>query len=178
MPKELAKQLINSWEWLDAFCLTQRGDCGLACGKHAVLVVRIDGFDSLKREIGPERTKELLANIEDVMKSYALEDTLVARYNESTFAVILHYIADRDEIFEMGEEIRENIHVAANGWRDKVTVSVGAAECHHDPQQGYKCATALAMEALAKAMEEGNRVVVAPDTLPPHPMAVAMAAGK
>jgi len=170
--KQLSQQLINTWEWLDAFCLTQRGDCNLACGQHAIVVVQIDDFISIREKLGEERTAELLSNMENLMKEYALDDTLVARYNDYTFAVVLHYLTGRDEIMEICEEIRESINNAKKKWKDQVTVSVGAAECHHDPKEGYKCATRLALEALAEAKLVKDTSVIAPDTLKPHPLAV------
>lgn len=176
MTKQLNKQLINSWEWLDAFCLTQRGNCDLACGQHGIIVVQIDEFDRLRENIGEERTAEVLENLKKQMVDYALEDTLVAQYNDHTYAVILHYLASREEIQEMAEEIRETIKEEAKGWRDPITVSIGASECHHDPKEGYKCATELSMQALKEAKLTGDKVVVAPDILPHHPLSMPHAA--
>ena len=174
MTSVLNKSLINSWDWLDAYCLSKRDDVHLACGQHGILVVQIDNYEELKADIGEERMTTLLKQVEDIMTTYALEDTVIARYNQSTFAVILHFLSSREEIQEMAEEIREAINLAKRHWQDKPTVSVGAAECHHDICVGYKCATLLAMEALKDAKEKGDTVVLAEDTLPPHPLAVAM----
>ena len=174
MTSVLNKSTINTWEWLDAYCLSKREDVHLACGQHGILVVQIDNFDELRKSIGEERTEKLLKNMEEVMAAYALEDTLIARYNPSTFAVILHFLAEREEIEEIAEEIREAINMAKKKWEDKPTVSVGAAECHHDVCEGYKCATLLAMEALKEAKEKGDTVVLAEDTLPLHPLAIEM----
>lgn len=174
MAIQLTKELINSWEWLDSFCLTQRGDCDLACGQHAIVVVQIDDFSKLRIKIGKERTDALIANMDNLMQEFALEDTIVAKYDDSTFAVVLHYLTSREEIETMCNEIKETVREAAEGWEDKITVSIGAAECHHDPNQGYKCATLLAMDALKEARDAGgNCVVLAPDTLPLHPLHVA-----
>lgn len=144
----------------------------MACGQHAILVVQIDKFETLRAEIGEERTAVILKNLEKIMKNYSMEDTLVARYNDYTFAVILHYLTSREEISEMANEIQQTILAEQTHWKDKVTVSIGGAECHHDPKEGYKCATRLAMEALGAAKLKGDTIVVAPDTLPPHPLAV------
>lgn len=173
MTKQLGKQLINTWEWLDAFCLTQRGECCLACGQHAILVVQIDDFDSITSRIGTERTAGLLKSMDALMSEFAFDDTLVAKYSDSTYAVVLHYLSGREEIEEMCEEIKETVYEASQKWEDPISVSIGAAECHHDPDDGYKCAAKLAMTALKKARSIDSEYVIAPDILRPHPCAVA-----
>ena len=177
MTKQLGKQLINSWEWLDAFCLTQRGDCCLACGQHAILVVQIDDFDNITARIGEERTATMLKAMDNLMSEFALEDTLVAKYSDSTYAVILHYLANREEIAEICEEIKEAVRESAKTWTDPISVSIGAAECHHDPDDGYKCAAKLAMTALKQARANHQEYFIAPDVLKPNPYAVAMKCG-
>ncbi len=174
MTKQLGKELINTWEWLDAYCLTQRGICELACGQHAIVVVQIDQLDKLRQELSPEEFKAFKSKFETLMKAYALEDTIVAKYDEATYVVVLHYINSREEIDDICLEIREAVDDARNEWNLDISVSVGAAECHHDPNCGYKCAAKLAMDALEKSRTTGEGVYVAPDTLPPHPLAVAM----
>ena len=177
MEKQMSKEAINSWEWLDSFCLTQRGDCNLACGQHAILVVTIDSYDSLKSSLSRDRMLDFRTQFEALLKTFALDDTIIAKYNDSTYVIVLHYLTDRDEIEEICQEIREAIADSSDDWGLDITASVGAAECHHDPNQGYKCAAALAMEAVRKAQATNEGIVIAPDTLPLHPLAVAMKNG-
>lgn len=174
MTKQLGKELINSWEWLDAYCLTQRGICELACGQHAIVVIQIDKYDELKERLGREGTRLFQSKFETLMKTYALDDTIVAKYNDATYVVVLHYLSSREEISEICHEIVEAVNDAKVDWGIDVSVNVGAAECHHDPNQGYKCAAALAMDALREAKAKNGGVSVAPDTLPLHPLATAM----
>ena len=173
MKKQMAKESINSWEWLDSFCLTQRGDCELACGQHAILVAQIDNYDSLKKSLGKDSLQDFKTRFEALLKTFALDDTIIAKYNDSTYVIVLHFLNARDEIEEMCQEIRESVSESSEDWGLDITVSVGAAECHHDPEKGYKCAAELAMEALRIAQTDPEGIVVAPDTLPPHPLAQA-----
>ena len=174
MTKQLGKELINSWEWLDAYCLTQRGICELACGQHAIVVIQIDKIDELKGRLGKEGFKAFQSKFETLMKAYALDDTIVAKYNDATYAVVLHYLSCREEISDICSELKESVDVAKLEWGVDIDVSVGAAECHHDPNEGYKCAAALAMEAMKEAKKARGGVAIAPDILPLHPLAEAM----
>ena len=164
MTKQLGKELINTWEWLDAYCLTQRGICELACGQHAIIVVQIDRFNELRNSLGEERFKAFQSKFETLMKTYALDDTIVAKYNDSTYVVVLHYINGREEIADISQEIRESVEVARQEWGVDASVSVGAAECHHDPECGYKCAASLAMNALKIAHGTPEGYHIAPET--------------
>lgn len=174
MTKQVSKELINSWEWLDAFCLTQRGICELACGQHAIVVVQINQFEEIKEKLTRSQLNELLQKIEKQMETYALEDTIVAKYNEYTYVVVLHYLNSRDEIEEICNEIEASFSEDKEISKYNVSVTLGAAECHHDPDSGYKCAARLAMEALQEAKEKNKEFILAPDTLRPHPLALKM----
>ena len=175
MTKQVSKQLINSWEWLDSFCLTQRGDCGLACGQHGIVVVQVNEIDKIRKQLSKEEYDKLMSNLESVMQTYALEDTIVARYDEATFVVVLHYLTDREELTDICQEIEDTVRDAKDNWTYEVKVTIGAAECHHDPDNGYKCAARLAMDALKEAKLKNKEFIVAPDTLRHHPLAVAKA---
>ena len=63
MTKELNQKLINTWDWLNSYCLSKRGDADLACGKHAVCIVQIDDFANKRVAWGTEKTKELLKEV-------------------------------------------------------------------------------------------------------------------
>lgn len=160
MTKELNQKLINTWEWLNTYCLSKRGDQDLACGQHAVCIVQIDDFNKKKQLWGSEMTREVLKELEDVISTFALEDTLIARYNESTFVVILHHIVDRKEINDICVEIKEAISEAALGGENPLTVSIGAAECHHDQTSGYQCAMSYALDALMKAQNDDDSISI------------------
>ena len=175
--KQISKELINTWEWLDSFCLTQRGDCNLACGQHAILVVRIDDFEKLRGKMSESDFADLGDKLNDLMATYALEDTIIAKYDTATYVVVLHYLENREEISEICKELQDAINMSCKSWgygKLNLTVSIGAAECHHDPDEGYKCAARLAMEAMEEAQKKNKKFIVAPDTLRPHPLAEAM----
>ncbi len=159
MTKELNQKLINTWDWLNSYCLSKRGDADLACGKHAVCIVQIDDFANKRVAWGTEKTKELLKEVESIMSAYALEDTLIARYSDSTFVVVLHYLNNNDEIMDMCTEIKESINEAGLGGDIPLTVSVGASNCHHDPDVGYECAMSSALKALTSA-QASNGVAI------------------
>lgn len=166
MTKELNQKLINTWEWLNSYCLSKRDDQHLACGQHAICIVQIDDFSTKRAVWGAEKTKEILKKLEDLMSMYALEDTLIARYNDATFVVVLHYIEDHAEIQDTCDEIKAAITDAHLGDENApLTVSIGASECRHDPQVGYECAMSLAMDALSAAQKSGNQVQVSNATL-------------
>ena len=160
MTQDFTKKLINTWDWLNSYCLSKRDDQELACGKHAVCIVQIDDFASIRASWGEEKTQSVLKSMEKIMEEFALDDNLIARYNDSTFVVVLHYIADNDEISSMCEEIRYAINDAKLGGDDPITVSIGASVCRHDQKQGYKCAMSYALEALYKAHEGTDSIEV------------------
>ena len=177
MKKQVRKELINSWEWLDSFCLTQRGDCKLACGQHGIVIVEVKQFEDMKKRLPKKELDDLIDKIDKYMETYALEDTIVAKYNEYTYAVVLHFLEDRNELKDMCKEIEASLLEAKKDWDCDINITIGAAECHHDPEEGYKCAARLAMEALQEARNKNKDFILAPDTLRPHPLAVKMKKG-
>ena len=160
MTKELNQKLINTWDWLNSYCLSRRDDKDLACGDHAICIVQIDNFNALRSAWGAEKTKSIMKEVENIMSTFALEDTLIARYNDSTFVVVLHYLEDKNEIQEICSEIKESINEAMLGDDLKLTVSIGASECHHDPQVGYECAMSAALKALMNAQSSDSGIAV------------------
>ena len=151
MTRDLSQKLINTWDWLNSYCLSRRDDQTLACGDHAICIVQIDDYPSRRLAWGPEKTKEILKGMEDIMSAYALEDTLIARYNDSTFVVVLHHLSDQSEVMEICSEIKSTVDEACLGGDLPLTISIGASACHHDPKVGYQCAMSSALEALEKA---------------------------
>ncbi|MBO4234900.1 MAG: diguanylate cyclase [Firmicutes bacterium] len=162
MTKDLQQKLINTWDWLNSYCLSRRDDPTLACGNHAVCIIQIDDYSDRKRAWGPDNTKAYLKEMENIMSAYALEDTLIARYNDSTFVVVLHYLENYDEIKEICSEIIDTINDAGIGGDNPLTVSIGAAECHHEHEVSYECAMTEALKALAFAQSGSDEIVVAP----------------
>ena len=161
MTRDLSQKLINTWDWLNSYCLSKRDDQNLACGDHAVCIVQVDDYNARRVAWGPEKTKAVLKELEDIMSAYALEDTLIARYNDSTFVVVLHYLDSHDEIEEICAEIQATINDANIGGEDPLTVSIGASECHHDPKVGYECAMAYALRALSEAQDNNGGISIA-----------------
>ena len=160
MTKELNQKLINTWDWLNSYCLSRRDDPELACGEHALCIVQIDNYNERRLAWGPEKTKQVIKELEDLMSAYALEDTLIARYNDSTFVVVLHHLDSEDEIEEICTEIKGSIDDACLGDDMPLTVSIGASKCHHDHKEGYKCAMSLALDSLAIAQSSSIGVSI------------------
>ncbi len=152
MKQDLTQQLINTWDWLNWYCMSKREDIELACGRHAVCVVQINDYPAKRVAWGSKR-KEYLSQLEDILSAYAMEDTLVAKYDDSTYAVILHWLANDEEIQGMCEEIEADINSAGIGGENPLTVSIGASRCKHDPDSGYQCAMGYALEALLEAQK-------------------------
>ena len=161
MTKELNQKLINTWDWLNSYCLSKRDDQDLACGRHAICIIQIDNYNARRLVWGQEKTREILKDLEEIMTAYALDDTLVARYNDSTYVVVLHYLDDYSEVQEICDEILASINEAELGDDEPLTVSIGASECHHDPHVGYECAMGYALKALSKAQVENSGVSIA-----------------
>ena len=153
MTKDLSQKLINTWDWLNSYCLSKCDDQTLACGDHAICIVQIDDYLARRAAWGPEKTKEVLKEFEGIMSAYALEDTLIARYNDYTFVVVLHHLRDKSEVSEICAEIQSSIRDACIGGSVPLTVSIGASECHHDPEVGYECAMSYALKALGLAQK-------------------------
>ena len=163
MTKELNQKLINTWDWLNSYCLSKRDDQDLACGQHAVCIMQIDDYNARRMAWGPEKTKAILKELEDIISAYALADTLIARYNDATYVIILHYLSDYSEIQEICDEILASVNEAGLGGDDPLTVSIGASECHHDPSKGYECAMGYAMKALSAAQIDNCGISIATD---------------
>ncbi|MBQ7246143.1 MAG: GGDEF domain-containing protein [Firmicutes bacterium] len=160
MKQDLTKKLINTWDWLNSYCLSKRDDKELACGQHAVCIVQIDNFAKIRASWDNEKLESVLKSMESIMEHYAMDDNLIARYNDSTFVVVLHYLESRSEIIEMCEEIKYAINEAKLGDDTPIKVSIGASVCRHDPTQGYKCAMHHALEALARAHKKEDSIVL------------------
>lgn len=157
---DFTQKLINSWEWLNSYCLSKRDDYGLSCGRHAVCVVQIDDFYKMKIVWGNE-TGAILKNMEEIMSDYAMDDNLIARFSDSTFVVVLHYLDSLEEINEICEEMKAAINDAHLGTEDApLTVSIGASICRHDPNYGYQCAMSYALEALEEAHKQKDTINV------------------
>lgn len=160
MKADLTQKLINTWEWLNCYCLSVRDNQDLKCGNHAVCIVQIDDFDYLRVAWGKEKTEQILNQMESIMSAYAFSDSLIARYNDSTFVVVLHYLDDIEDSVNLCEEIRDVIHEAKLGGDHPLTVSIGASRCRHDPNVGYQCAMVCAMDALQEAKKKKDSVLL------------------
>ena len=161
MTKDFHQKLINTWDWLNSYCLSRRDDPTLACGNHAVCIVQIDDYNNCRKAWGKENTKAYLKEMEDIMSVYAMEDTLIARYNDSTFVVVLHYLESRDEIADLCAEIIDAVNNSGIGGDYPLTVTIGASECHHDHEVGYECAMKYALKALSDAQSGNGKLLVA-----------------
>ena len=160
MTRDLSQKLINTWDWLNSYCLSRRDDQTLACGKHAICIVQIDDYNNRRIAWGSDNTKKYLKELSDLMSAYALEDTLIARYNDSTFVVVLHFLESHDEIEEICSEIIDSVNEANIGGELPLRVKIGASECHHDQKLGYECATSCALQALANAGSNPNMISI------------------
>lgn len=160
MKQDFTQQLINTWDWLSLYCQSKRDDKALACGRHALCIVQVDDFSDRRTKWGPKKTEEVLSQLEDIMSEYAMDDTLVAKYDESTYAVILHYLDSDEEAQEICEEIKSAINNAGLGGDVPLTVSIGASRCRHDQEQGYQCAVGYALEALLMAQKQKTGIEI------------------
>ena len=160
MIRDLGRRLINSWDWLNSYCLSVRNDQDLACGKHAISIVQIDDFIRKKFVWGGWKTAEILRELESIIENYAADDNLIARYNDSTFVVVLHYLDEYSEIETICNEIKAAINDAELGGDEPLTVSIGASVCRHDPKVGYECAMGYALKALTEAHIMEDAIIV------------------
>ena len=154
MTKELNQKLINTWDWLNSYCISKRDDPELACGKHAICIAQIDNYNVRRIEWGLEKTKLYLQELESIMTAYALDDTIIARYNDYTYVVVMHHLHEYDEIEEICNEILSSVNEAEIGGDTPLTISIGASHCHHDPNKGYECAVSYALKALSSAQSD------------------------
>lgn len=161
MTKELNQKLINTWDWLNSYCLSRRDDPDLSAGDHAICIMQINDYTACRLAWGPEKTRTVLSELESIMSTFALEDTLIARYNDSTYIIVLHYLEDPSEVMNICMEIQESINEACLGGENPLTVSIGASKCCHDSNSGYECAVKHAMGALATAQSDNSGILIA-----------------
>ena len=127
---------------------------------NAVFLAEIDSFRSLCARCGIEGRDRMIRETEERLKRFLKEDMAAARFGDSMFLLAAHDLESPEEIASLGAELKHQL-AGETPDGEPFTVSVGAARCGHDEEQGYRCAFDIAFKALNKAEQNGgNQVTV------------------
>lgn len=137
----------------------------LRCERHkrplAVLMLDVDFFKRVNDSLGHPAGDELLRRLAEVLGADLRQTDLIARYGGEEFAVLLPETT-KAEALQVAERMREAVELKLNEhdtWKQKITVSVGAATFPEDAKTAEQVLEA-ADQALYVAKRQGrNRVV-------------------
>ena len=152
-------KLLEGREEFEQLCARLCSDRSRAAEINGVFLAEIDNYRELGSRYGMEGQDRMVGETEERLRQFLEDDMAAARFGDAMFLLSAHGLPNTSAIEETGKRLKAALAGETPGG-EPLTVSVGAARCLHDREQGYRCAFDLAYKALHKAETGGGNQVV------------------
>ena len=130
-------------------CSDLKVRCEYGSCNNAVLIVEIKDYRKIQITQGVEEYDRIMDELKFIIMRYLKDEDIITFMGDMGFLVTLHKL----EFMDRAEELSRNVIATAS---DMCPVTIGAAQCSHDPEKGCVPAVNRALIVLEKAKEEGK----------------------
>ncbi len=141
-------------EYFEGVCHRMQDDRSYENALNAVVIVSIDQFDEIRSRTSMSVCDHYVQQVAEVLRPFVENEEKVARMSDSEFLLTFHKCESLPKLRTRILEMQQSVRVPMGDHR-YITVSVGAAVCHHDASDCYHCSYETARAALRQARQNG-----------------------